>query len=741
MMDNGSIATASKLKETRGKWWAFPHRWMPSRRTCRLAGWSLASLLAVISVVGYYLLFIRVTNGGLDFQNALRIPTQLQGEEVDGRKRFRLVVQDGKTEFLPARNTSTRGVNGSYLGPTLRVQRGDLVNFEVVNQLDELTTMHWHGMHVPAQMDGTPHQPIDPGESWTASFEVDQQAATLWYHPHPHGQTGRQTHSGIAGLLIVDDQNSDSLEIPKRYGIDDFPLVLQDRRFDDDGEFVLARRRGAVYGDTLLVNGTFNPHLEIPARLVRFRVLNGSNARTYYLGFSDHRSFHQIATDGGFLEHPEKIERLTLAPGERAEILVDCSDGESVRLKSFPEAGLLQTAESFFDGVGNGHFDVLQLHPVAAAPVKRTAKLNAEAHAGGTNDDAGNVQASDSTSRGSVAALNVQQIPKKLNQIVRLDPSTARKRTMTLGGPVRRMEGDVREAGVQRGRPGRGRFGFGQGVPINGKLMDMHRIDERVRLGDTEVWEIHNRTGQTHPFHIHLVQFQLVDRDGVPASGSETGWKDTVVVHPGERVRIIMSFERYADATTPYMYHCHIMEHEDAGMMGQFVVVDEPEELSSVLQQRPTVVAFIVGFECQHCYEQVKKFDASLSSAGIGFAVVSPQCDDQATEATRRLVAERMAEIDAPILSDKGSEWSGWCQLLHREGPAHGTVLLDHRGEVVWQFVEETPYDDVEALVKRARSFSRERTASRNHDTITTVSARQIEAQGDADSARSVDRF
>ncbi|MCY4186868.1 MAG: multicopper oxidase domain-containing protein, partial [Bryobacterales bacterium] len=219
----------------------------------------------------------------MTFANELRIPAQSFGTVVNGRRQFHLAVGPGSQQFLPGKQTPTAGVNAPYLGPTVRLRRGEDVDLIVRNNLDEATTMHWHGMHVPARMDGTPHQRIDPGESWTASFRVRQQAAPLWYHPHPHGATGRQVYRGVSGFMWIDDDNSDALQIPRTYGVDDIPLVIQDRQFGSDGAFRFAVNQGAAYGNTILVNGTWSPFLRVESRRIRFRLLNGSNARIYYV--------------------------------------------------------------------------------------------------------------------------------------------------------------------------------------------------------------------------------------------------------------------------------------------------------------------------------------------------------------------------------------------------------------------------------------------------------------------------
>lgn len=498
MPDSSTSPGNSFLRRSRMAW-AVLVLFLKPRQTRQL----LVAFIVLLVLFSYWLVFWRVSNEGLEFTNPLQIPPEMRGELVDGRKKFRLVVAPGSRVFRPGPATLTAGVNGPYLGPTLRLKRGERVDLTVKNQLSEDTTMHWHGLHVPASMDGTPHQMIAPGGTWTASFEVDQEAGPMWYHPNPHGYAGAQAYMGIAGMLWIDDRNSESLALPKTYGTDDFPLIIQDRNFDRDGQFRFRRGQGPAYGDTILVNGTYAPFLEVEARLIRFRLLNGSNARTYHIGFEDNREFQQIATDGGFLEGPLATRRVILAPGERAEILADFSDGETVLLRSFADAGWLNTAESFFEGEGNGNFGLLKLRPKPTTTV---------AH----------------------------KIPKQLNTIKRIDPSTtARTRRLVLGG---------------RGGPGQpkgGGGGPGRGIPINGKLMDMHRIDERVRVGDTEIWEIVNRTGQMHPFHIHLVQFQILGRDGQTPTGAELGWKDTVRVHSGETVRFIAPFTRYADPQTP----------------------------------------------------------------------------------------------------------------------------------------------------------------------------------------------
>ena len=486
----------------------------------------LAVVLLVSVPVLNYLFFSKVTNAGLSFTEPLQISALLEPKLINGEKVFELTPIAGETFFRGEKTARTMGYNQGFMGPTIRVNRGDNFVANVTNTLDVDTTVHWHGMHVPPEMDGTPHQNIAPGETWVSRFPILNEASTMWYHPHPHGKTAEQVFRGLVGLFLIEDENSQGLGLPNTYGVDDIPLVIQERLFDDDGGLHYELNKGAYYGDTILVNGTHNPFVEVPAGLVRLRLLNGSNARAYHFGFEDDRTFHQIATDGGLLEAPVAIDRIRLSPGERVEVVVDFTDAASVLLKSFPENGLLETAESVLaDLIGNGHFDILKIVPQPA-----------------------------------IIPPTITALPAKLNDIKRWHPDEADKvRRLVLGGPV--------TAGPRMPGPG-------PRIPINGKLMDMARVDEIVCLNDIEIWEIVNRGGQPHPFHIHDVQFLILDRNGAPPAATEAGWKDTVMVEANETLRFITQFTTYSSTHVPYMYHCHILEHEDGGMMGQFLVVD-----------------------------------------------------------------------------------------------------------------------------------------------------------------------
>ncbi|MGH3477335.1 MAG: multicopper oxidase family protein, partial [Nocardioidaceae bacterium] len=391
----------------------------------------LAALLLVLGgLFGYAWYTAPVdTVGKVPFEQPLAIPP-LGESQVDeaGRRVFDLTVQRSATELVPGTVTETWGYNGSYLGPTLRAERGEEVVVNVTNDVGETTTVHWHGMHLPAEMDGGPHQPIAPGETWSPTWTIDQPAATLWYHPHPHGETEDHIYRGLAGMFILDDPESPAAErLPHDYGVDDIPVIVQDKRFDE-GELTFGRSwfsGSGRLGGTVLVNGTYGPYLDVTTELMRLRLLNASTARVYDFGFSDDREFDVVATDGGLLPEPVSLKRVLLSPGERAEIVVAMAPGERVELRSYPPdvgAGLMGR----FAG-GSDSFDVLQL------------------------------RAAD-----------------------RLTPSPALPRTLAPAPDL-----DVGEDGLQQVDR---RFEL-SGRSINGTQMDMSRVDETVDLGDTEVWE------------------------------------------------------------------------------------------------------------------------------------------------------------------------------------------------------------------------------------------------------------
>lgn len=450
-----------------------------------------------------------------DFVNELAIPPLAPSTVEDGVRTFQLTAQEGTTDFAGIGDTETWGFNGAFLGPTIRAERGEQVAFEIDNQLPEATSVHWHGMHLPAAMDGGPHQMIEQGETWRPTWTIDQPASTLWYHPHPHGETEKHVYLGLAGMFILDDDASLTADLPSEYGVDDLPLIVQDKSFDRNGRLELSNdgSEPGMLGDTVMVNGTVGAYQEVTTERVRLRLLNGSTARTYTFEMPD-RPMTLVATDGGFLDAPVEMDQVRLAPGERAEVVVSFDAGETVRLHSSKTnlGGIVVPATSG----GNDEFDVLEF------------------------------RAAD-----------------------RLTPSPEPSWPQAADAVADELHED--EASVTRDFVLNTR-------EINGQKMDMNRIDEVVHVGDTEVWEVRSTQPIPHSFHIHDVQFRVLSINGQAPPPELAGPKDTVYLNPNVTYRLLVRFEDYADPTMPYMYHCHMLLHEDEGMMGQFVVIEPGDE-------------------------------------------------------------------------------------------------------------------------------------------------------------------
>lgn len=488
-------------------------------------GWAVLTAAAVLlgmALGGCTALGARGGIGSLAAERPLQVPPLLQGSPgPGGTTDYSLTADEGTTDFGQGGVADTIGFNGSYLGPTLRMQRGDTVRVNVRNRLGEMTTVHWHGMHLPAKMDGGPHQMIQPGQTWRPRWRVDQPAATMWYHSHPHGQTAQQVYRGLAGLLLVDDPDGVT-GLPAEYGVDDIPLVVQDKSFTDDGGLVVDPEGTAstgFLGDTLVVNGTVAPYLDVPAEAVRLRLLNAANARVFNFGFADDRAFDIVGSDGGLLSRPVSAERVQLSPGERAEIVVRLQPGETVALVGYPpDLGHGIGSQHRF---GSGTYDVVELR--AAGQLRASPPVPAE-------------------------LANVPPVAEPAGATVR-------------------------------------KFGI-TGRAINGRPMDMGRIDEVVPQGRSEVWEVMNQDPQPHNFHVHNGSFRVLTIDGDPPPAPLAGLKDTVYVAPRSTVRILVRFDRYTDPRRPYMYHCHLLWHEDLGIMGQFVVVAPGEEVGAAAGHR-----------------------------------------------------------------------------------------------------------------------------------------------------------
>ena len=485
------------------------------------------SMYKILRLSLFVALLSLVSNTSKAQYNNLWIPDTLSGTH------FNLTLKDTFAQIVPGNQTITSGINNKFWGPTLFFNKGDTVHMHVQNNLNDTSTLHWHGFHLPAVMDGGPHQLIPPGTVWEPYWKVKNNASTYWYHPHLHEMAMEQITKGLGGLIIVRDDVESALPLPRKYGVDDIPVILTDRDINTSQQFSVV-----PYGDSVLTNGVLRAQYTVPAQVVRFRVLNAAIERSYNIGFSDNRQFSIICSDGGLLNAPVPVTKYILHAGERIEILVDLSglNGTSLNLRAYNSllGNFVAGGENFQNGpFGNylGHTDFNLLH------------INI----------------------GPQTANPITAIPAALTTNVLLNAADADiTRFLTLSD----------SAGVTN-PPILGPSAF----IINHKLFDINYNEYNVPKGNTEIWQITSSSIFGHPFHIHDVEFNIISVNGVAPVAAQAGWKDVVFI-PGRTgpnasvVKFIAKFEDYADSLHPFMYHCHIALHEDEGMMGQFVVTD-----------------------------------------------------------------------------------------------------------------------------------------------------------------------
>lgn len=449
-------------------------------------------------------------------------------------------------EVLSGDATRVTSLPGSYVGPIIRARKGDQLRIRLSNELDEATIIHWHGMRVPPVMDGHPRYAIPPGEEFVYEFEIRDRAATYWFHPHPHGSTASQVYRGLAGLLLVTDEEEDSLELPT--GENDVPLVIQDRLFDGQNRLVYPPFTGMMMdgflGDTVLVNGQPGYVLSAGTRAYRLRLLNGSNSRTYKLAWNDRAPLVVIASDGGLLQSPVEREYVTLAPGERIDLWADFSKypvGTELSLESleFTGADFGMHLMSMGGGMmGNGGHGTVAGIPNGAAMDIMKVRIDRQEEESRT-------------------------LPETLSTLPKFASGDAvnsdSPRQFSISASMRMMHGM--------------QWGF------DGRTFRMNEVadNETIPFDTLEAWEIVNETfpmAMNHPIHIHGAQFQVVERSMLPEFSEgwnsvregyiDDGWKDTVLLMPGERAKLLI---RFNDFKGEYMYHCHNLEHEDGGMM------------------------------------------------------------------------------------------------------------------------------------------------------------------------------
>lgn len=442
---------------------------------------------------------------------------------IDGASAINFISKKNNVSIIKGKTSTVLGYANDILAPVIRVNNGQTVSINLQNELEEITNVHWHGLIVPENMDGHPQNKIAPGSSFNFKFTINQKASTNWFHPHSHMLTGKQVFKGLAGMFIVNDAEEAALNLPT--GEFEIPLIIQDKRIYSDGSINYSPESMDVmsgyFGQYICVNGSWSAYHNIQTKIYRLRLLNASNARVYNLSLSNGINFNVIGSDGGLLGSTQTVNNLLLSPGERLDVLVNFSS-LSVGAEFYLQSNLFNGGES----QGSETFKIMKFNvtqkvtetfsiPTALAtfsPISSSLSIKTR-----TFDIANN--------SGAHTAMNMNM------------------------GSMSSMH------------------------KIGGKSFNMDRIDETVNAGTTEVWEFDNSNGtDLHPMHLHGVHFQVYSRVGGRGAiqPHETGWKDTVLCMPGEKVQIIMTFPNNPGK---FVFHCHNLEHADSGMMLNYKII------------------------------------------------------------------------------------------------------------------------------------------------------------------------
>ena len=470
-------------------------------------------------------------------------------------------------KLLKGPGNTLREIPGSYLGPIMRFQTGQKIRITLINLLDEATIAHWHGLHVPAEMDGSPHYAIGKGERFVYEFEMLNRASMNIYHPHPHHQTARQFYMGMAGAIIVNDAEESRLELPS--GEYEIPLVIQDKQFDSDNQLRYAPhmhdKMTGYFGEQILLNGRPHQTLNLASRAYRFRLMNGSTARIYKLAWDDNTPITVIGTDGGLLDTPIQKPYVMLAPAERLDLWVDFSGrkkGSQLTLRSRQFSGALPAMAERMSGMMGGH----GRHGMGM---------------GGMRHGMNNQVSAEDTRMGSDYPIFTVNINREVSDSPKLPSQLSHFKHYSLSdvaNPTQPVPLAISEGPMS--------------MLINGRGFAENDVQsfERIPLNSIQLLEIfHGQSGghggmgmgmmtMAHPIHLHGQYFQILSRTAEnPGSGYDDikdgfvdkGFKDTVLVMPGERIKIIKPFQDFKGL---FMYHCHNLEHEDMGMMREFSV-------------------------------------------------------------------------------------------------------------------------------------------------------------------------
>ena len=487
---------------------------------------------------------------------------------------IRLTLKPGQTAILKGAKTRIWKITGKvvkgpqtsienhpgYLGPTIRLRKGQKVRIHLENNLLSQSILHWHGLHVPANMDGNPINAIAKGETYVYEFEVLNRAGTYWYHSHTHRYTGLQVYRGLAGLMLVSDDEEQSLGLPS--GEFDIALVIQDRTFDKYNQLVyvnhmMQRMRGFL-GEQILVNGYPDFVLPVASRAYRLRLLNGSNSRIYKLAWNDGTPMTVIGVDGGLLERPEQFSYIMLAPAQRREIWIDFS-----KRRVGSELTLLNTA--FNAGMNGGVMHGRMRQGMMGGGSMMQRRMGMAGMRGGMMHNNVLPLGKEYPVFKIRITKNVKenaQLPERLSTIASMKVADADN----VGNP------NIITLSMRH-----------MSALLNGRTYKMNDIkaDEMIPLNSSQLIEfdnnMHGMMSMPHPMHLHGEQFQIIKRESNPIAKTEydtvssgfvdAGLHDTVMVMPGEKVTVLKPFNDYKGL---FMYHCHNLEHEDLGMMRDF---------------------------------------------------------------------------------------------------------------------------------------------------------------------------
>ncbi len=506
---------------------------------------------------------IKPTPGQNSFTPDVELALRAVQAEVEIRPGQPTRVWSYQGEVLKGDPAALQSLTGSYLGPIIRARRGQKFRIHFTNKLPAESIIHWHGLRVPDTADGHPRHAIKPDQTYIYEFEVHNRASTYWFHPHPHGQTGRQVNQGLAGLFLVTDEEEGAAGLPT--AAYDLPLVIQDRVFDADNQFVylaggMMDQMMGFLGQDILVNGQPNFALPVATRTYRLRLLNGSNSRIYKLAWEDGTPLTIIASDGGLLEKPVQRAYLTLAPGERVELWADFSAyqvGTELQMQSLVFSG---AEAGMMGGMGQGMMGGMEHNMDGMGQGMMGGMMNA------------------ALPNGAPFSVFTVRVERKETETLRLPEQLAV------------LEPPRLEQAVNSDKPRLFRLLMNNmNWTLNGRMFEMEDVtaEETVKLNTTEVWEFVNEPRQggmmadfmAHPMHLHGVQFRILERQvaspqaadwkSVSAGYVDDGWKDSFLIMPGERVKVLLKFEDYAGL---FLYHCHNLEHEDMGMMRNYLV-------------------------------------------------------------------------------------------------------------------------------------------------------------------------